>query len=862
MYTKDDQSRPHRLSILKDYLDASAPQDPNDPAATYVPHLIQAWSFASQTNNDYLASAVSSILALLLKTLSSLIDFREHCSGLCKSLIKQNQLKLIAKSLAAPKHRENLISPSLRLLTEIVSFDGGILAKQVHARRDFTFETKILARNLSLTKGGEEDIRKPSVRSNAVRYLLAHFRYQTEGVKVDILKNGHVVKALFDHLKEDPLEVMQDILRVVEASVLRDETVPRSSKSFMLSERSLTSIVNVVRLRTDPAASPELSLAVEKKQSTALDFLRLVCTTESLGVHRKSNWYPVGMNYASDEASAVEESAATAAAELDLASTQERFAHHVPVKNTILSGLLQYLRPHASIEERNLTLDIFKANPELVADYFFRRADKFPFDAKLTNTWIGYASFLFCTVDLDLPTNLGAKKEHADLPPPTPVVLENIAPLPLTQKVLTRCLNQSSDLITLFAVRIMIKSLQKLQLVLNAYASHGQDSNAELWDAAAASLISRFCQRFPSVKDVVSAFRKTPEDQTASQEAITRLLRLYHEVLPQAAAEEKIDVSTNLATALSRAEHPNGDSAEQSLRLVTLEHLLVIAQASTGMRWWHKQGLLQHSPFVTLLRLCTGPLRDRPIGKDFKSLLGVVVQEYGILQEEASGPSLNAIIASLTNTTNWTATNATFDFLEECLSRVVKKPVKYLDDLQEYAGAQSAGNGHISLLVMACLEQAPFAGKLAVEQRREVLVWVSRFLALLERVGENRRLLRKVRATLAEKDVELPDAPIDDLIALLKGSAEQTTQAPAGGILAEQMEKRDQHVVVFKDPPAEKSDRPELFRWQQKDVDEAIDNGDVEKLILCISSSFEEVRRQALASLLRLMTAVYVRTYL
>jgi len=140
------------MSILREYLDGQKPADVKDTERPFLGQLWQAWSFASQNNNDHLASSVSAILALLLRTISSLLDFREHGLLLCRTVLQHQHLRLVKRGLDAPKHKEFVISPCLRLLTEVISFDGGALARDAYKRREQTFDVATLRRNLALVK--------------------------------------------------------------------------------------------------------------------------------------------------------------------------------------------------------------------------------------------------------------------------------------------------------------------------------------------------------------------------------------------------------------------------------------------------------------------------------------------------------------------------------------------------------------------------------------------------------------------------------------------------------------------------------------------------------------------------------------
>lgn len=152
LYNREDDNRGRHLSIFRDFLDSQKPKDPQDTERPFLTQLWQAWSFANQNNNDYLASSLCAIFALILKTVSSLLDFREIGALLCRTILQHQHLRLVKRSLDAPKHKDFLISPSLRLLTELTSFDGGVFAREVYKRREQTFDLSALGKHLGLFK--------------------------------------------------------------------------------------------------------------------------------------------------------------------------------------------------------------------------------------------------------------------------------------------------------------------------------------------------------------------------------------------------------------------------------------------------------------------------------------------------------------------------------------------------------------------------------------------------------------------------------------------------------------------------------------------------------------------------------------
>ena len=418
-------------------------------------------------------------------------------------------------------------------------------------------------------------------------------------------------------------------------------------------------------------------------------------------------------------------------------------------------------------------------------------------------------------------------------------------------------MNQSSDLITLFAVRILVVAFQKLHKVLQAFNVAAAEGNP-LWKEGSIRLIAEFCQRCPPVKDVIAAFRKISDDNILQKEAVSRLLRMYYQVTPQAALEEKFDVSQALTVAMSRAETVTSDSENYAFRLLELQHLLVIAQCSAGMRWWHKQGSLKFSPFTTLLRLSAQTPVDQSTGSEFINLLQSVIDEHSILQQQTDEPSVNALIASLADDQNWKPSEALYTFIDDCLGRLVRKPIKYLDDLDELAGGSNHGK-ILSVLVLVCLEQIPFTSKLPDSDRTNVLMWFSRFLELLKVMGEDVELLQLIRQRVTDlpvvSSVELE--PLLRSITYRRQSHDDKTTGPASS----SDKKATRQPLAFSEPPVEKQNHPELTRWQQKDLDESLENGDIDALILCLSSQDSSVRLQAHASIRKLMSRVKESTH-
>ena len=152
LYHKNDDDRARQLSILREYLDTQKPTPEAEIEQPFLTQLWQAWSYANQKDDERLASSIASIFTTLLRTLSSLLDFRDYGIILCRTILQHQHLRLVKRCLDALKHKDFLISPCLRVLTEVVNFDGGVLAKAAYKRRDQIFDPTTMRRCLGMTR--------------------------------------------------------------------------------------------------------------------------------------------------------------------------------------------------------------------------------------------------------------------------------------------------------------------------------------------------------------------------------------------------------------------------------------------------------------------------------------------------------------------------------------------------------------------------------------------------------------------------------------------------------------------------------------------------------------------------------------
>ena len=867
---------PERLSLLKAYLEAVKPSA-DDENPVFLPDIMQLWSHAAQTNNENIMSAVPVVLDLLLRLLSNTPDTVPYGLGICRTLLQKRQQELIARNLSADKSKSFIISPTLRVLKEAIAFDGGAIARSLFRAR--TNMLKSLARNMGIVHIGDEpeDAKRPSARTNAILFFLSALRFLHAEAKKELLSQRDIVSALTRDIKQDPPYLVKDILDGLKVYVLLDDKLPREAKSALLNASTLTRLSTLYQYRLDSPEEDETSIA-----DIAHEFLMLACTNPSCGVLRQdSGYYP----------REVDLNVAISAAEIDNLGLEaivwtNKFKAEVPVRNYTLSNFLPNLRPWSSVKQSELITAIFKVAPELVANYFLNNKS-FSFEPKLSATWIGYAAFLFNTVALPIPAHFCRGSNFASLPPPTSIVLDNILPPPLNQKALTRCLNHKSNLISFFGVRILVVAIEKLDQAIKLYheSSH---TNKTAWTEAAKRLVDEFCQRSPSIKDMINAYRSIPEADLMRREAASRLLRLCYEVLPQMALMAKFDVSPLLETCLRRLSSQElDDPRDFALSLKELENLLAIAGYSPGMRWLVTSEGLSLSPFTMLLKVCV----EAPHGvalEAIRQVLGFVAKEQQLVPASDHHPGLLVLLEALRalDAEEPESVVQVWPFLDNCLTRCANAPVRYVEKLQQILSeeAKTLGEGLseavVSPLAIVMLEQLPFVAAKKDEQDklRALGKFLPKFLGYSVTAGESKPALDLIFCKMAEyladskNKAEKSGVPgglaftYSDWSRHAKTSvcAQKSDKKPISSSEQDQGRKAiDLETLAAMLDVADtlKADNSALTKWMSKTVDELVDEGYLTALVSLLVSEHASIRKEALVNILKAATKIKQSEY-
>lgn len=246
--------------------------------------------------------------------------------------------------------------------------------------------------------------------------------------------------------------------------------------------------------------------------------------------------------------------------------------------------------------------------------------------------------------------------------------------------------------------------------------------------------------------------------------------------------------------------------------------------------------------------------------------------------ESKRGRQLLALaLGSLTKTKEWEPTETLFEFLDDCFARLPKRAVKYHQDLLKQAAAihhhlKPVGEYLGGELLMVVMEQWPFMQESAKPADLEnITCWLSRFLLVAKRNGVDPELLEHIRSRMksitSDKECRklLKGSFKDQIDDRLSVELEQPDipALPPPMVSQNEISKQEQDRGDVWTPPtppgSEDENHPGLGKWKQLEVEEAIVEGAIGDLVLCLCSKFPDIRKQALNELRAWMKKLQVR---
>ena len=271
------------------------------------------------------------------------------------------------------------------------------------------------------------------------------------------------------------------------------------------------------------------------------------------------------------------------------------------------------------------------------------------------------------------------------------------------------------------------------------------------------------------------------------------------------------------------------------------------------------------SLFFRLLRIAASSAA--PNVRTIQAVLRTISVEKGVLPDDHQ--AFDALLASLASSKEWSPSPATFAFIDNCMLRIVRQPVHYLD-LSALSMVNDAESSVWGTLVSCIAEQWAFVAKSGeLDAQKNVAEWIARFFAALSLDVENATLssVRTVRDDMIKTTQGTPGSVLEKAFKKqrkhpLKLEPSEVSDEPQmnGGIKVDEVKENTSQVVledIFGVPARSPDSLQGLDRWENADLESAVSTGRLGRLLQCIASA-EEIRRQAFLILRQLMAIVKV----
>ncbi|KAH9936862.1 ribosome 60S biogenesis N-terminal-domain-containing protein [Epithele typhae] len=691
-----------RLVLAKEWLE-------EDPGAQ---ELFAIWESTTSRQTSLLAVVVG-LLSAVVTLLSTHYSYHSYAQPILRSLLSQQWTQQLNMYVSG-QHTE-LVLVSLKLYNALSNFAGGRERKAVLDA--FPWEMKSLPKLLHMrrrTKEGHDadTLARPDIRTLYILLVLSFIDTTTpSSVKAVFLEQHRdAFTSMFKNVWQDSYAVVRRVLEICWSGLWSDHKLKRTLKIQVFSEATLSQLTKIYDRNV-----PENSDAESIPADVVHHFLLALCSRPGVGLcFQDRGWYS---RETEPEVNAAE-------------GSQDGPLKGSKIYNKILANVLKTLRVNEDPRQQELALKILAACPELVAGYW--PSAGLALEPRLSSKWLANIALFGAVVSLPVPTasfflaesGSSSTSLYQPTPPALGAIVDNILPTANIKTHLSRGLQAASPLVQHASALALAKCLLKYERVVQAFQeverALEEDEEDGLWARRRREVEREVRKRVPDFQVIVGFSQRQNDHQPATDkegleqhkatlpnptrtallsESAYRLLWLYHRLLPSVVAEARFDAGKLLQAIeemLSQSAVTSGTGGLDTLRQL---HVLRLLKESEHFTWSGKSGS-KHSNFHILLKayiITPTPAVRAVIVALLRHILapGVLFQhdpDEIALWLECLPRTRRAPGAQSPDGVPLTDEgDAVIAFLDDCVQRCVKTPYKYVEDLQQAAGAGSIG---------------------------------------------------------------------------------------------------------------------------------------------------------------------------
>ena len=279
------------------------------------------------------------------------------------------------------------------------------------------------------------------------------------------------------------------------------------------------------------------------------------------------------------------------------------------------------------------------------------------------------------------------------------------------------------------------------------------------------------------------------------------------------------------------------------------------------------------SPLTMLLKYYLDRVKFHTNYEQLRTLIETVFTESQILRSNTVLAPLDSLVISLQEFEDWKASGRVFEYLDHCILRLARKPVHYYDILADLIAAAELDfnprHCQVDLLLVTIVDQWHFLVKSTdIPTVINVSRWLVRYIEVMELGNgylemlplqdKTTKLLSRIRDQLQYNIHDTTCRAIFEKTFKIRPELEVLSNSVAANITTRTAQKSRQPgsspkanteppaTFLPPGPPGETQDHPGLHQWTRHEIQDAISEGHVKALVLCLCSKHVEIRKQAL----------------
>ncbi|CAG8450593.1 16464_t:CDS:10 [Cetraspora pellucida] len=639
--------------------------------------LFQAWDQQIEKNIAKPEVPILDLFAKIIQHTTNTPSLRSTGTIIIRNILR-NYMKPIIRNLSSDQYP--LCQATLRLLIVINSHD---ITTTRELQETFPYGLKALGRLLNIRKNDSNNQKlrsKDDIRTLYIRFILTFLTHGDSKVRSYVLETKNFANAIFKGLSGDPYELVDEVLKTFHDFVIVDNQISRKTKASFFNTGMLNHVNR--QYQTNDFEPPDSDKNVA---DVVHKFLLSICCVPGVGIcFRDAGWY----SYSSPRSSIN-------------GTDKSKDSGKVKLNNIILSSFIKSLKPTQDLKQQELLLKILEACPELI--HIIWQDKNISFEPYLSYRWIANMALLHKIISLPVPLLYSPDTNvYPEIPPEITSVMDNILPRVFDRSILNKCLNHQSPLVkykTIITLSVMFQKLDKVKQAFDEAArcldaslngSSSEKNPSARWIQTINSIFEEIKRKVPDIQVLLRIYHQTSayeqkllpdlmsnevtEEYTRNSmmhEVILKLIKYYHQFLPEAVMESKFDVGKFIPT--------NLEEIQPTVQLHLLELLLSsdfnLANKPENNRLTILLKLYSHTPHPQIY----SSIRRVLIHLLSKSLAFQHDPSEAIIWLESLPHivSVNKIVQELPES------DLVLQFLDESISIFFKDPFPYIDELSQ-----------------------------------------------------------------------------------------------------------------------------------------------------------------------------------